>query len=84
MSDLEFDVLDELYFVIHYKDLSQVTQLDDEDLKPLLTKMYSKGWLRCYNEPDEELEGESVDIEVNYRNYYYLASKEGLKMHNKN
>ena len=84
MSDLEFDVLDELYFVIHYDDLSSAIELDDFDLKPILVKLHNKGWLRCYIEPDTELQVEDVDLEVSFRNYYYLASKEGLKAHNKN
>ena len=82
MSDLEFDVLDELYFIIHYKDLLSVTGLDDEDLEPVLTKLLRKGWLRCYSEPDEEIGLEAIDLEISFRNYYYLASKEGLKEHN--
>ena len=83
MSDLEFDVLDELYFVVHFTELVKATELDESELKPLLIKLYNKGWLRCYSEPDEELDNSSVDLEVNYHKYYYLASKEGLKAHNK-
>jgi hypothetical protein len=82
MSDLEFDVLDELYFLIHYKDLLSVTGLADEDLKPILIKLLKKDWLRCYSEPDIELNQEAIDLEIRFRNYYYLASKEGLKAHN--
>ena len=84
MSDLEFDVLDELYFVTHHDELLASTDLDDSDLKPILIKIYNKGWLKCYSEPDEELDPSLVDLEVNFRNYFYLASKEGLKAHNKN
>lgn len=84
MSDLEFDVLDELYFVSSFLELKNSTELDDEDLKPTLMKMHAKGWLRCYDDPDEELEQDAVDLEVRFRNYYYLASKEGLKAHNTN
>ncbi|MEQ6119280.1 transporter [Reichenbachiella sp. MALMAid0571] len=84
MSDLEFDVLDELYFVIHYTELLKSTDLEDSDLKPILMKIYNKGWIKCFSEPDVELDSSSVDLEVNFRNYFYLASKEGLKAHNKN
>ncbi|MEP2023155.1 MAG: hypothetical protein ABJH98_06105 [Reichenbachiella sp.] len=81
MSDLEFDILDELYFLIHYNDLKETLGLSDEDLKPILAKMVKKNWLRCYDEPDVELDAASIDIEINFRKYYYLASKEGLKAH---
>jgi len=81
MSDLEFDILDELYFLVHYNDLKGTLGLSDEDLKPILAKMVRKNWLRCYDEPDVELDASNIDIEINFRNYYYLASKEGLKAH---
>lgn len=81
MSDLEFDILDELYFIIHYNELKKALGLSDEDLKPILAKMARKNWLRCYAEPDVELEQSDIDIEINFRNYFYLASKEGLKAH---
>ncbi len=81
MSDLEFDILDELYFLIHFNDLKDTLGLSDEDMKPILAKMVRKNWLRCYTEPDVELDATSIDIEINFRKYYYLASKEGLKAH---
>lgn len=81
MSDLEFDILDELYFLIHFDELKKSLSLSDEDLKPILAKMVRKNWLRCYEEPDVELDAANIDMEINYRKYYYLASKEGLKAH---
>lgn len=81
MSDLEFDILDELYFLIHFDELKKSLGLSDEDLKPILSKMVRKNWLRCYLEPDVELDLASVDMEIDFRKYFYLASKEGLKAH---
>ena len=81
MSDLEFDILDELYFLIHFDELKNTLGLSDEDLKPILAKMVRKNWLRCYVEPDVELDPSDIDIEIDFRKYYYLASKEGLKAH---
>lgn len=82
MSDLEYDVLDELYFLTHFNELSKATGLDDEDLKPIMIKLLKKDWLRCYNKPEEELsDQQDIDLELKFRNYYYLASKEGLKAH---
>jgi hypothetical protein len=81
MSDLEYDILDELYFLVHYKELKDVLGMDDEDMKPTLTKLVNKTWLRCYESPERELPVEEVDMEINFRNYFYLASKEGMKAH---
>ncbi len=84
MSDLEYDVLDELYFLIHFKELIEVIGLSDDEIKPIMFKLLRKGWLRCYSEPDHELFDQEIDLETKFRDYYYLASKEGLKAHNNN
>ncbi|MFY0625739.1 MAG: hypothetical protein JXR07_05575 [Reichenbachiella sp.] len=81
MSDLEYDILDELYFLIHFKELLIHFGLSEEEIKPTLKKLHRKGWIRCYEEPDLELDPKDVDLEINFRKYYYLASKEGLKAH---
>lgn len=81
MSDLEYDILDELYFLIHFEQLMSNFGLSDEEILPILIKLNHKGWIRCYTEPDVELEAKDVDLEIHYRDYYYLASKEGLKAH---
>lgn len=82
MSDLEFDVLDELYFVQSFSDLRAVLQWDDPVLRDTLEQLYHKGWIRCYTSPTEELFGEDIDLETQYHTYYYLASKAGLFAHN--
>ncbi len=81
MSDLEYDILDELYFLVHFKELIEQFGLSDDEIKPTLMKLFKKGWIRCYEDPDHELDAGQVDLELHYRNYYYLASKEGLKAH---
>ena len=82
MSDLEFDILDELYFLIHFNDLIGELDMSDDEIKPVLIKLFKKDWLRCYSEPDVEIESSQVDLDINFRNYYYLASKTGMKAHN--
>lgn len=81
MSDHEYDVLDELYFVTEYQELIDKLGMDDDEIRPVLIKLFNRGWLRCYQEPNEELETEQVDLEINFRKYLYLASKAGLKAH---
>lgn len=82
MSDLEFDVLDELYFVQSFKDLLQLTELEENELKPVLEKLLAKGWIRCFKDITEEVAKSELDFELEFRKYYYLASKEGLLAHN--
>jgi hypothetical protein len=82
VSDLEFDVLDELYFIQSFAGLVEATQLEERELKEVLMKMQGKGWIRCYFSASDEIHHEEIDIEVNYRQYLYLASKDGLMKHN--
>jgi len=82
MTDLEFDVMDELYFVISFIDLSRQTGVEEVQLKKVLEMLLSKNYVKCFENVSDELPHEQVDFEQNYRNYHYLASKEGLFAHN--
>jgi len=82
MSDLEFDVLDELYFVQSFDQLKLTLDWEDDLLRDTLRKLLNKKWIRCYLHPNEEIFGDDIDFEPSYRKYYYLASKEGLFAHN--
>ena len=84
MSDLEFAVLDELYFIQPFGELMSSTQLEDHELKPILAKLLRKGWVRCYENVNDLVDESDFDFEINFRQYYYLASKEGLLAHNSN
>lgn len=82
MTDLEFEILDELYFVISFEALCKNLQMDESVLKDGLLAVYNKGWLRIFDkESDEDIN--SLDyFHKNYKKYNYLASKEGLLAHN--
>lgn len=82
MSDLEFDVLDELYFVQSYGKLKDTLSWDDDMLRDTLIKLLEKGWIRCFITPNDEIFKFDIDLVTSYRKYYYLASKEGLFAHN--
>ncbi|MFP4089682.1 MAG: hypothetical protein ACLFUB_11250 [Cyclobacteriaceae bacterium] len=82
MSDLEFDVLDELYFVVSYQHIKEELALEDETLKTVLQQLLEKGWIRCYLSASEEALEDEIDFENKYQTYYYLASKKGLLAHN--
>ncbi len=84
MSDLEFDVLDELYFVHSFEELMELTDLEEDELKPVLQKLLNKGWIKCLENVNDEVTEEEMDFELQYRRYYYLATKSGLMAHNTN
>jgi hypothetical protein len=81
MSDLEYDVLDELYFLQPYKELKESLKWDDDMLRDTIKQLLQKDWIRCYASPTEELFGDDIDLETRYQSYYYLASKAGLFAH---
>lgn len=84
MTTAEFDVLDELYFLQAYKELVETLKMSDSELKPILENLLKRGWIKCYLSPFEEMELDISDLEKEYWNYHYLATKAGLLAHNSN
>lgn len=82
MSDVEFDVLDELYFVISFNALADSTQLPPEKLKEVLSGLHSKGWLKVYKSASEELAEGFLNFKEDIHEFFFLASKAGLLAHN--
>ena len=82
MTDLEYDILDELYFVVPFQEVMKELELDELTLKGALKSMLDKGWVKCFLDASEEAVQSGIDFESKYRNYYYLASKQGLLKHN--
>ena len=82
MTDLEFDVIDELYFVTAFNELEQNLSLSRSDLQSILKSLIEKGWVKCLKDVSEELVFDEVEFDQNYSNYYYLATKAGLLAHN--
>lgn len=82
MNDIEFEILDELYFVIPYRELKLKLNMPEDILLSNLKEMIKKGWIRFYKNGTDEVLVEDVDFNNNFKNYYYLASKAGLLAHN--
>lgn len=82
MTDLEFDVLDELYFVVPFAHLQEELAMDESTLKEVLGSLLDKGWVKCFLSASEEAVKSEMDFENKYKDYYYLASKQGLLAHN--
>lgn len=82
MTDLEFDILDELYFVQSFDYLEKALDMDEQTLKDNLDGLVEKGWVKCFLNHTEEVFKEDVNIDKYYRQYSYLATKQGLLAHN--
>ncbi len=84
MTNAEFDILDELYFIRSYKDLVESLDMSKVILKSTLEKLLKRGWISCYVSPIEEIELDNKNLEKEYWKYHYLATKAGLGAHNSN
>lgn len=82
MNELEFEVLDQIYFVESFAKIQQVVEVDEITLKNTLKIMIEKGWVKCFLNQFSEVVSTTEDFEENFRDYYYLATKEGLLAHN--
>jgi hypothetical protein len=82
MTDLEFDVLDELYFIQPFEELLKITLFGEEELKVTLTQLLLKNWIKCYFPLEQEIAYDPKLFDVNFKKYYYIATKAGLLAHN--
>ncbi|MGI4835148.1 MAG: hypothetical protein ACRYFK_16975 [Janthinobacterium lividum] len=83
MTDAEFDLLDELYFVTPFRALLGKTGLPAPELQALLGGLLAQGLVRYYwPDPDTELAYEPTTFGALGGDASYLASKEGLLQHN--
>ena len=81
MTNIQFEIIDELYFVISFQELLAQLNLDIELLVDELHKLHQKGWIRIYDGIDKELENHML-INESFSKYRFLASKKGLSEHN--
>ncbi len=82
MNDLEFDILDEIYFVESFERIQHRLGIDAYSLKEALKKMIEKGWVKCFANGYTEIIADTHSFEEKYQTYQYLATKEGLLVHN--
>jgi len=82
MTDLEFDIMDELYFIVAFQELKKNLSMDETELVNALSALIRKGWVKCLEkETDREIEVHT-NFQAEYQKYNYLATKAGLLAHN--
>lgn len=82
MTNAEFEIMDELYFVISFKELQTTLEMEELHLKNILRSLVQKNYVKCFKSISDELPVDELDFNRNYGIYHYLASKEGLFAHN--
>ncbi|WP_296704189.1 hypothetical protein [Algoriphagus sp.] len=81
MTEEEFDVMDELYFVQPFKYLKETLDLEETKILAALDSLYQQGLIKCLKSPDDECFNK-VDIFKEGINLFFLATKKGLMAHN--
>ncbi|MEQ8239061.1 MAG: hypothetical protein RIA69_07595 [Cyclobacteriaceae bacterium] len=81
MTDEEFEILDELYFVQKYEYLFNELNLTKDVLVENLIALYHKGWIKILSDVDLEASRDQIKP-ANLEKYYFLATKKGLLAHN--
>lgn len=84
MSDLEFDVLDELYFVTSWAALAAAVgrSTTDTELRAAVEGLVQRGFVRTYfPDADSELHYQPLLFAEHFPQMLYLATKAGLLAH---
>lgn len=82
MTNDEFTILDELYFVTKYANLQSSCEEDLEgELNEVLVGLIEKDWVSAMASVDEKLKWNS-SLKENLPQYFFLATKKGLLAHN--
>lgn len=82
MTNLEFDILDELYFVKSFEDLQKDFPSLGSELITELENLIGKGWARVLDMNDNEIQLTDERFKSNQFQYKFIATKQGLKAHN--
>ncbi|WP_224996374.1 hypothetical protein [Cesiribacter sp. SM1] len=82
MSEQEYRVLDELYFLQSYQELRELTEMGADELREVLETLLRKGWIKCMRSREGEEPANLDEFSGNYQAFLYLATKAGLLAHN--
>jgi len=83
MNEIEYDIIDELYFVTSFPDIKNTLLFSDEELCQNLLALIKKGYLKAfYPDPDSEVEFSDQHFSQDFHQYFFLATKAGLIAHN--
>ena len=82
MSEAEYDIMDQLYFVTSYEDIKNLSQVEESLVTEVVWRFISRGWIKCFEGPENEITVTEDDFKTNFNKYHYLASKQGLLAHN--
>jgi hypothetical protein len=78
MTEQEYTLLDELYFLTPFDALKTALGWEEKTVLDVLEQVNQKSWLRVYITPSNELLPNEINIAEKGKGYSYNASKAGL------
>lgn len=82
MTDIEYEIIDELYFLTSFADLKSTFNQGDVDLEEMIWRLISKGWVRMTDKNDNEIQTVESDFHRQKDQFYFIVTKSGLLAHN--
>lgn len=84
LTDLQFDILDSLYFVEPFERILDEVGQPENIVAAELRQMIARRWVQPmrYDDKVRDYVKSPVHDTDNLRAYHYLATKEGLLIHN--
>lgn len=81
MSDLDFEILDNLYFLTTFSELLECIKIKETELELHLKTLYTNGYIKIMDSFGVK-EIENIDFIDGLVDYTLLISKSGLLYHN--
>jgi hypothetical protein len=82
MTELEFEVLDHLYFIKHSSELLDFSTIERDKLLDVLSDLCNKKWIRVFEGQKELLTIEPNQIREKFESLSFVVTKAGLLAHN--
>ncbi len=84
MTELEFDILDEIYFVTGYQEVREQLMVEEEALQQGFRSLLQQGYVQqlYFDEGVQDYVKQNAPDLDHIAKYHYLATKEGLLAHN--
>jgi len=82
LTNNEFDLLDELYFVQNYNELKDALEWNDAQIQSTLKSVSQKGYVKLLSDHDTEYAFSALNEDTPWKQLYFLATKKGLMVHN--
>ena len=84
LNDIQFDILDALYFVEPFEKIKEEVDAPLPVIIDELRTMIDKGWIQVmtYNEEYSDYVRTAIFDTDNLQDYAFLATKDGLLLHN--